>query len=139
MKAEIIGEPVFAIELAEVHINVLVMCAAAHYDGKCKRAIMHGGFLYGIQNGYSFHMSMAPRLRAEAFTARFTMGDLDTAMKILEVAHSLFSTALGVTYANRLYAAMRMRSLFSVLFSNAQRLYHEWRQTITTGESEDAP
>jgi hypothetical protein len=77
---------------AEIHFTtrefVLMMgCSRRHYDGLCKSICEpgHGSFLYGWWNGYSMSNDK------QGYTVLVTIGQLDTLMKVLEVARYLRS------------------------------------------------
>ena len=50
MRIEIIGRPEFHFVLVAGDLAMLIELSAHHYDGWCRSASKHGGFLYGWEN-----------------------------------------------------------------------------------------
>lgn len=71
------------IAFSRQELNCLLACSERHYDGVCKAAGRHGGFLYGYQNAVEMSLETA-----KGYPYMFTMRQVDTMVKIMEQADS---------------------------------------------------
>lgn len=107
------GSARFNIELPLADIAMLCALSAIHYDGRCKSASAHGGFLCGWRNYAEFCAEKYGPETSHSVTASFD--ELDSCLKIME-----HPTREHETHA---YA---LTTKFSRLCTLANEAYHAW-------------
>ena len=74
MKIEIVGTPVVFAPFTLEQVSALSKLSGMHYDGTCKRAGAHGGFIYGWVNHLTYGrpedepVTVQATLRAVSYT-----------------------------------------------------------------------
>lgn len=119
MKIAIRGSPLFDVPLTAEHAEVLIECAAAHYDATC-RAAGSEGFLVTWHRLLTPFMSVEPLARVEA-----TWHELDCCLKILEGRRGLLREGTR----RRLLADEMFRDFFAAL-NAARRVSDAWRAEV---------
>lgn len=84
--AEISWVPMFHLFLEKRDIDLLACAAGAHYDSRCKKAALPGGFIFGWRNAFI----LAEGEPAPDYPMRATRDELDTLLKILEMRSMVF-------------------------------------------------
>lgn len=83
MKIEIHAVAKFWVGLTLAHVEVLKKAADWHYDAVCQAAAKPGGFIFGWHNTLVFCSEEG----AELPNCQASFRDLDTCLKILEIAN----------------------------------------------------
>lgn len=98
---EITFSPTAHVEITLEELSVMIACAKAHYDSRCKEAAEVGGLLFGMGNRYDTEPSAVHPL---------SWRDLDLLSKILEVGGYLVGDQ--VEQARRLYHRLHHTAAF---------------------------
>jgi hypothetical protein len=86
MVIEIHGVPEFTLHVTPAMVAVLMLCSKHHYDVACQQAGQFGGCVYRWQLCMQFAKEEKV---SESYTVRGSFRDLDTTLKILEIAWAL--------------------------------------------------
>lgn len=129
MDIEIRVQCVFSVPFVQEQIDVLTKLAQVHYDHKCKSAPEEGGFIAKWQKYMSADRVYRDTLTEndDPFTVSATFSELDTCLKILEVANLAYHSKLISQEAMALCTSLTRD--FRGVLSLANQKYREWQIT----------